>query len=655
VHFGLFPAVQNSIISDSAGRKSRGHIPSFTVCAAAYNLSGAQVEQTYPSGRVVKNVLDNNGDLSSVQSKKNAAAGYWNYAENFTYNPAGAVTSMQLGNGHWESTQFNNRLQPTRIALGKTVGAVDLLKLDYTYGTTENNGNIQSQTITVSGTSGFTAVQNYTYDNLNRLKDADEKPQGWTSINCTGDPTKCWNQTFTYDRYGNRRFNETITTMPTSFATPAVTNPTISTTNNRLSSAGYAYDTSGNLTADAGGQTYIYDGENKQIEVKNSSSVTLGQYFYDGDGKRVKKVVPNGETTIFVYDSSGKMVAEYSTVLNQTPQVSYLTNDHLGSPRINADQNGEVISRHDYHPFGEEITGGLRSGTLGYVADDNRKQFTRYERDQETDLDFAQARMFGSSLGRFTSPDPYKIVAEIQLEENEEKARKKLKVYLSQPQQWNRYAYVINNPMKYTDPTGEVIWARGSKEERNAIYLEILNVLGDETNNLTVTSEEVRMEDGSTATKIYISDADAKLLAGEVFPENGVVNKGMAALLAKGGKNIEARFDGQFINMRKESRSLNELGSSPAETLPAYVHPDGRHQVVLEADAAAQMNSDRMRQQTKNLSNDGKPLTFNRTMIFAHELGEAYNAIGGPGDAAVQFENTIRARDPNNKQRRSKH
>ena len=620
-----------------------------------YNLSGAMIEQAYPSGRIVKNVLDSDGDLFAVKSKKNSAAGYWNYAESFTYNAAGAVTSMQLGNGHWESTQVNNRLQPTRIALGKTVGTVDLLKLDYSYGTNANNGNIQSQTITVSGTSGFTAVQNYTYDSLNRIKDADEKPQGWTSTNCAGDPTKCWKQTFTYDRYGNRRFDEANTTMPTSFVNPAVTNPTISTTNNRLSSSGYTYDYSGNLTADAGGQTYIYDGENKQIEVKNSSSVTLGQYFYDGDGKRVKKVVPNGETTIFVYDSSGKMVAEYSTVLNQTPQVSYLTNDHLGSPRINADQNGEVISRHDYHPFGEEITGGLRSGTLGYVADDNRKQFTRYERDQETDLDFAQARMFGSSLGRFTSPDPYKIVAEIQLEENEEKARKKLKVYLSQPQQWNRYAYVINNPMKYTDPTGEVIWARGSKEERNAIYLEILNVLGDETNNLTVTSEEVRMEDGSTATKIYISDADAKLLAGEVFPENGVVNKGMAALLAKGGKNIEARFDGQFINMRKESRSLNELGSSPAETLPAYVHPDGRHQVVLEADAAAQMNSDRMRQQTKNLSNDGKPLTFNRTMIFAHELGEAYNAIGGPGDAAVQFENTIRARDPNNKQRRSKH
>jgi len=49
-----------------------------------------------------------------------AQSGLWNYAKNFTYNPAGAVTSMQLGNGRWESTQFNSRLQPTQIGLGAT-------------------------------------------------------------------------------------------------------------------------------------------------------------------------------------------------------------------------------------------------------------------------------------------------------------------------------------------------------------------------------------------------------------------------------------------------------------------------------------------------------------------------------------------------------
>ncbi len=81
----------------------------------AYNLSGAMLEQRYPSGRVVKNVLDASGDLSMVQSARcmdaaagtdadcAAQAGLWNYGKNFTYNPAGAATSMQLGNGRFTS------------------------------------------------------------------------------------------------------------------------------------------------------------------------------------------------------------------------------------------------------------------------------------------------------------------------------------------------------------------------------------------------------------------------------------------------------------------------------------------------------------------------------------------------------------------------
>ncbi len=51
-----------------------------------------------------------------IQSKKNSDSGYWSYANSFSYNAAGAVTSMQLGNGHWESTTFNSQLQPTQIA-----------------------------------------------------------------------------------------------------------------------------------------------------------------------------------------------------------------------------------------------------------------------------------------------------------------------------------------------------------------------------------------------------------------------------------------------------------------------------------------------------------------------------------------------------------
>jgi len=420
-----------------------------------YNLSGALIEQKYPSGRIVKNILDNNGDLSIVQSKKNSNYGFWNYAKSFTYTASGAVSSMQLGNFKWESTVFNSRLQPTQIALGTTQSASDVLKLDYTYNTpstADNNGNVLSQTITVptvGSNTGFTATQTYTYDSLNRIKDAKEMIS----------TTETWKQAFIYDRFGNRNFDEAnTTTLPKNCGTSPnftvctadrkVLNPEILTSNNRLktdqdndSIDDYVFDTAGNTTKDAPGRTFIYDAENKQIEVKNASNQTIGEYFYDGDGKRVKKV-SDTETTIFVYDASGKLVEEYSTQIaaQQDAKVSYLTNDHLGSPRITTDQNGQTISRRDFQPFGEEIATSQRTQGLGYTDDTIRQKFTSYERDKEIDLDFAQNRYFNPKHGRFTTVDPVMASANI-----------------INPQTWNRYVYVGNNPVNITDPSG-LIW-----------------------------------------------------------------------------------------------------------------------------------------------------------------------------------------------------
>ncbi|HEV7646404.1 MAG TPA: RHS repeat-associated core domain-containing protein [Pyrinomonadaceae bacterium] len=405
--------------------------------AYAYNLSGALVEETYPSTRKVRSTLDASGDLVEVESRKNSSSAYWSYANSLTYNAAGEVTAMRLGNGLWESTAFNARLQPTQIAVGSMPGTTNLLKLDYGYGTTQNDGNVRSQTITVPGLNQ-PFIQNYTYDSLNRLLSATE----------TNNSTPTWKQSFTYDRYGNRNFDEANTTTLTKSCgtSPNFTvctadrkkeNPSIDVSNNRLSSSdNYSYDLAGNTTDDAGSQSYIYDGENKMVQASDGGGI-LGTYYYDGDGKRVKKVVPNGETTTFVYDASGKMVAEYSTQLNPTPQASYLISDNLGSPRINTNANGAVISRHDYHPFGEEIVSSQRSPGLGYQSDEIRKKFTGYERDSETGLDFAQARMYSSQQGRFNTADTLLGSGKIE-----------------SAQTWNRYSYVLNNPVNAIDPTG---------------------------------------------------------------------------------------------------------------------------------------------------------------------------------------------------------
>ncbi|MEW6362164.1 MAG: RHS repeat-associated core domain-containing protein, partial [Acidobacteriota bacterium] len=395
-----------------------------------------------------------------VQSKKTANSGFFNYAKHFTYAASGAVTSMRLGNGLWESTQFNSRLQPVQIGLGTSVASQNLLKLNYDYGTNDNNGNVLSQTITVPAvgqTPGFTAVQSYSYDSLNRLKSAVENvtPHGGTAV-------QSWKQTFTFDRYGNHRFetaNGSTTTLDPN-CPEAICNPTISTANNRLSSTGWLYDAAGNTTADPEGRTFIYDGENKQKEVRDQYNTVIGQYYFDGDGQRVKKVVPStGETTIFVYDAASKLIAEYSTIVaaSQDAKVAYLTNDHLGSPRINTDANGNVTARHDYLPFGEEINAGTggRTAAQGYGGQDNiRQKFTSYERDAETDLDFAQARMYNKNHGRFTSVDPFNVIFEKEKAKTTYEAQVKLDSYLSNPQKWNRYSYVLKNPLKFTDPTG---------------------------------------------------------------------------------------------------------------------------------------------------------------------------------------------------------
>lgn len=418
-----------------------------------YNLIGFLTEQRYPSGREVKTKLDQYGKISAVQSKKNQNSGFWNYAHHFSYTASGSIASVQLGNGKWESSIYNSRFQPTQIALGTTQNTTDLLKINYEYGTWENgalnqqknNGNLARETITVpaiGSSQSFTAVQTYDYDSLNRLKSAVETIGG----------NQTWKQTFNFDIYGNKTFDENnTTTLLKNCLNGGISvvcdadrkhlNPSIASANNRLiqdqdgdQQNEYQYDASGNLIKDSSGRNFSYNADNKQIKVTDSQNQVIGQYFFDGNGQRVKKISLS-ETVIFVYNANGQLVAEYSNQVSQMPKTHYITRDKLGSPRIVTDQNGQVISRRDFYPFGEEIS------RQNYGSDDLRRKFTTYERDAETGLDYAQARVYYSNLGRFTSPDNVLNSAD-----------------RASPQSWNLYTYTLNNPLTYIDPSGERIW-----------------------------------------------------------------------------------------------------------------------------------------------------------------------------------------------------
>jgi RHS repeat-associated protein len=144
-------------------------------------------------------------------------------------------------------------------------------------------------------------------------------------------------------------------------------------------------------------------------------------------------------------------------VANQNnAKVSYLTNDHLGSPRAITDSLGKVTSRRDFLPFGEEIYSIQRTTTLGYSDDAVRQKFTGYERDIETDEDFAEARYYNYKVGRFNSVDPENAGVEI-----------------VKPQSWNAYVYSLNNPLSFVDPDGlKPVWLQ--RLDSNGDLAEIL-------------------------------------------------------------------------------------------------------------------------------------------------------------------------------------
>jgi RHS repeat-associated protein len=116
----------------------------------------------------------------------------------------------------------------------------------------------------------------------------------------------------------------------------------------------------------------------------------------------------------------------------QAQTVEYNHLDALGSVRAVTDASGAVLRRHDYKPFGEEVP------ISSQVALGDKKLFTGHEHDNETALDYFGARYYRADVGRFTTVDPAMTI----------------KDNLVDPQRWNRYAYVTNNPLKYTDPDG---------------------------------------------------------------------------------------------------------------------------------------------------------------------------------------------------------
>jgi RHS repeat-associated protein len=255
------------------------------------------------------------------------------------------------------------------------------------------------------------------YDPLNRLTEANYSNNDYYH--------------YAYDAVGNRLTQDT-------FLSGLLTNTTyVYDDANRLTGVNgvtYTWDNNGNLLND-GVNTYAYDSANRLKAVSNQSTVT--SYAYNGLNDRLRETV-NGDTTTFTMDLNTGLTQALSDGANTyiygngriaqvTTATEYFLGDALGSVRQLTNASGTIAYARAYDPYGVVTsTNGSSQSTYSYTGE--------YSGDS-TQLLYLRARHYAPYLNQFIQPDtivpnPY------------------------QPMDWNKYLYVRDNPINYTDPSG---------------------------------------------------------------------------------------------------------------------------------------------------------------------------------------------------------
>jgi RHS repeat-associated protein len=379
-----------------------------------YNKKGDLTQLTYPSGRVVKfNYTTGGGCCNSRLASVTQTVGTTETTveSGMQYNAAGGLLNATLGSGVYsvaETFSYNNRLQQTAITAA--LSGVTLMNLTYDYGTSSTNtGRVLSRTDSIQPEHSA----KYVYDSIYRLSQV-----------ISNDPSSSWGISWTFDTWGNR-----LAQTPQGLAATGnkVGTQSFAYINNRTN--GMTYDAAGNQTND-GLHNYTFNAENQITQMDGSAAV----YGYDGEGRRMKKMV-GSETTYYFYGPGG-LLCEFSTsntissatAASSTDKTLYRTSDKLGSAVLIINSSGLVIENNRTLPYGEAWLAENTSST-------NDKKFTTYQRDSESGLDYAMARHYENMRGRFNSPDKGRMV-------------------FSAPTTLNRYAYAILDPLNMTDRTG---------------------------------------------------------------------------------------------------------------------------------------------------------------------------------------------------------
>lgn len=358
-----------------------------------------------------------------------------------TYNEAGQITQVIYGNGRTANYTYDDGYRLSAM----TTLSDDLPDFSYDYDGNSNIWRIYEQM------NGLNQYQQFTYDSLNRLRvaytrngnnayDFDQAGAYYQSTaydalgNITG-KADYKDRNYTYNRYGYGQANGILTgEMQHIHAVTHLNNTEM-----------FKYDANGNMTTrNADGKTWTQTWTVENMLKRATDGTDDVQFFYDADGQMVlrqesgnRKTVNLGDglyqRTYVGNDPAGALEVHKRYAFNgqaiaerQNNSVFFTLNDHLGGAVSNFGASwGTTQTRRD--AWGKER---YRNGTIR-----SNYAFTGQRWDERLGLYDYNARYYDPSLNRFLSSDT--IVPDP-----------------TDPQSLNRYSYVNNNPLKYSDPSG---------------------------------------------------------------------------------------------------------------------------------------------------------------------------------------------------------
>ena len=403
-----------------------------------------------PNRLSVRNVYDSNGFMVRIENAADNSM-LWQLGDNTgsvanAINASGQIEVETRGNGL--TTVRGYRPMNGYLSFINT-GSGLRQNLVYTF---DSIGNLEQRVDQNQlDLSGQSISETFSYDHLNRLKTVSLSNIQGTAVN-----------TYDYDDNGNMIYNSGFGTYVYDPAATAASGP--HAVDRVLDGQGqvlnqYTYDVAGNMTSD-NNRTINYSFFNKPLSILGTNQA--GNSFYNvfnygPDRARYQQFNNNGnviylgkqferETAISgqVTDTHylfagktpiGTYVVEKDTASIITTKNEYFLLDHLGSVDVVTDAQGAVVTQQSFGAFGQRRNLDWSVSTTMITVANLRRGFTGHEHLDDAGLIHMNGRVYDPMLARFMSADPF----------------------VQEPystQSYNRYSYVFNNPLSYTDPTG---------------------------------------------------------------------------------------------------------------------------------------------------------------------------------------------------------